>query len=77
MGRYQLYTENTLTPVTLVLTRLASVPKLLRLWGVVFTANTAGAALFAFFLARAEVLSPEASAAVRFGEHLLGVSWGG
>lgn len=33
LGSYQLFTENTLTPVTLVMTRIASVPALLRVWG--------------------------------------------
>lgn len=31
LGRYQLFTANTLTPVTLVLTRFASIPGLLKL----------------------------------------------
>lgn len=44
LGRYQLFTENTLTPITLVLTRLASIPALLRLWGIVMVANLVGAA---------------------------------
>lgn len=35
MGNYQLYTENTLSPVTLVLTRIASLPALLYIWIVV------------------------------------------
>lgn len=60
LGRYQLYTENTLPPVKLVLMRLASLPQLLRLWGVVLAANLAGATLGALLLARTDVLSPEA-----------------
>lgn len=60
LGRYQLYTENTLPPVKLVLMRFASLPLLLRLWGTVLIANLVGAALGAFVLARTHVLSPEA-----------------
>lgn len=60
LGRYQLYTENTLPPVKLVLTRLASVPLLVRLWAVVLSANVFGAGVGAFILANTQVLSPEA-----------------
>lgn len=63
LGRYQLYTENTLPPVKLVLMRFASLPLLLRLWGTVLAANVIGAALGALVLARTQVLSPEAMAA--------------
>ncbi len=61
LGRYQLFTENTLTPVTLVLARLASIPSLLRLWGVVFTANLIGAVLAALLTNAPNALTPEAS----------------
>jgi formate/nitrite transporter FocA (FNT family) len=63
MGRYQLYTENTLTPVTLVLTRVASVPALLRVWVGVLAGNLTGAAVGAFVLATTGVFSPAAAAA--------------
>ena len=56
LGRYQLYTENTLTPVTLVLTRVASLPALLRLWAVVFAANVVGALAVGAFIAYEGVL---------------------
>lgn len=56
IGRYQLFTENTLTPLTLVLTRLASIPSLLRLWGIVLVANLVGAAAIGIFLAVEGVL---------------------
>lgn len=56
LGRYQLFTENTLTPLSLVLTRLASIPSLLRLWGVVLAANLVGAAAIGLFLATEGVL---------------------
>lgn len=63
LGRYQLYTENTLPPVKLVMTRMASIPLLLRVWGVVLLGNVTGAALGAAVLAHTDVLSPEASRA--------------
>ncbi len=73
-GRYQLFTENTLTPVTLVMTRIASLPLLLRVWGIVLAANVIGAAAMAFLLAKTGVFSPEAAAVARgFGEHALHV----
>ncbi len=74
LGRYQLFTENTLTPVTLVLTRIASLPMLLRVWGIVLAANVLGAALVALVLAQTAVLDPDAAAVARaFGEHGLHV----
>lgn len=77
LGRYQLFTENTLTPVTLVLTRLASIPALLRNWAVVLVANVLGAALIAFIFANTAILEPEAfEVAIGFGEHALEYSWG-
>jgi formate/nitrite transporter FocA (FNT family)/protein-disulfide isomerase len=76
MGRYQLFTENTLTPVTLVLTRIASIPRLLRIWGVVLVANVLGAALCAYVLATTGVFSPEMAAVAHdFGMHFLEMSW--
>lgn len=76
LGRYQLYTENTLTPVTLVLTRIASLPALLRVWGVVFAANVLGAAVAAYVFARTGIFDPDtAGAARRFAEHALSVPW--
>ncbi|MFC4245407.1 formate/nitrite transporter family protein [Natribaculum luteum] len=61
MGRYQLFTENTLPPVTLVLTRLASIPLLLRLWTIVLTGNVLGAATGALVLANTGVFTPESA----------------
>lgn len=76
LGRYQLFTENTLTPVTLVLLRLASVRNLLRLWTAVLVANLIGAFLFAGFLGPFHILSPEANElAIGFGEHLVSAPW--
>ena len=65
IGRYQLFTEETLTPLTLVLTRLASLPNLLRLWGVALLGNLIGAATVAFLTSIPEVMTTEAMAAAR------------
>lgn len=76
MGRYQLYTENTLPPVALVLTRLTSVPMLVRVWSVVLVGNIIGASLGAFVLANSHVLSPEAMrAGAEFTRHGLSLAW--
>lgn len=63
LGGYQLYTENTLPPVVLVLERLASVPRLLAIWAVVVLGNFAGGGIGALVLARTGVLSPDGAAA--------------
>lgn len=50
LGRSELFTEHTTLAVLPVIDGRASLPSLLRLWGVVYVANLAGAALFAAFL---------------------------
>jgi len=52
LGRSQLFTENTLFPVLLVLDERRHVGSTLRLWTVVFLSNIAGAFLFGFLAAR-------------------------
>lgn len=47
IGRAQLFTENTLYPVVLILSERGHILRTLRLWGVVFLTNSIGAALFA------------------------------
>lgn len=59
LGRYQLFTENTLTPITLVLTRLASIPALLRLWSIVVVANLLGAGAAAWLFSTGDAMDPE------------------
>ena len=72
IGKYQLFTENTLTPVALVLTRLARVTNLLRLWGTVLAANLIGAAMISALLALSDVMGDEAAAAAHaMGDHAL------
>lgn len=76
IGRYQLFTENTLTPVTLVLTRVASIPRLFRIWAVVLAANVVGTALAALFFAETPVLKgPVEQAASHLGAAQLAMTW--
>ncbi|PZX18535.1 formate/nitrite transporter FocA (FNT family) [Palleronia aestuarii] len=70
LGRYQLFTENTLTPVTLLLTKLASFASVLRLWGVVLVSNMVGAVGIALLLSFFDVFTPERVAlAIEIGRH--------
>ena len=72
LGRYQLFTEQTITPVSLVLTRRASVPALLRVWGLVLAANVVGVVAGTAFLVFGAVLDPPAvEAGLGFGEEAL------
>lgn len=76
IGRYQLFTENTLPPVMLVLTRLGSIPSLLRVWMWVLFANVTGAALGALILGHTAVLSPDAmQAGTALAAHGLEMDW--
>lgn len=76
IGRYQLYTENTLTPVTLALTRVTSIPSVLRVWGAVLAGNLTGGAVGAFVLANTGVFSPAAAtAAVGIGVKGIETAW--
>ena len=59
IGRAQLFTENTLYPVVLVLDERRNLLKMLRLWIVVFVANIAGAWIFAVLMAKSSALRPE------------------
>lgn len=76
IGGYQLYTENTLPPVALMLERLTSIPALLRHWTIVLAGNFAGGAAGAMVLAWGGVFSPEAAAAaIHLGEHGVATPW--
>jgi len=59
IGRAQLFTENTLYPVILVLDEPRHLRKMLRLWGIVFFANVFGALIFAALAIRTPALRPE------------------
>ncbi|MDZ7688042.1 MAG: formate/nitrite transporter family protein [Halobacteriales archaeon] len=61
IGGYQLYTENTLPPVALVLERLVSVPSLLRHWVTVLFGNFVGGAVGAAVLVWGGVFEPAAA----------------
>jgi len=68
LGRGQLFTENTLYPVALILAERRYFLATLRLWGIVFPSNIAGALLFAMLCARTKALQPEILAAMaQFG----------
>ena len=64
IGRSQLFTENTLYPVALVLAEKKELWNTLRLWSVVLPANIAGAFAFACLAARTPALDPTVVTAV-------------
>ena len=66
LGRQQLFTENTLTPVIHVLrVRKAGVLwNVLRLWGVVLSANVLGTLVFGWVMYRVELFPPQVQAAL-------------
>lgn len=59
LGRSQLFTENTLYPVALVLAEKAHVWKTLKLWAIVLSANILGAGAFATLASFTGALRPE------------------
>lgn len=59
LGRGQLFTENTLYPVALILAERRYFLATARLWAIVFPANVAGAFLFAMLAARTKALQPD------------------
>ena len=78
LGRQQLFTENTLTAVLPLLQRpyASTLAQVLRLWGVVFAANVAGALLFAFVLARTELFEPHVRETFgEIGREVFGAGW--
>jgi len=76
MGRYQLYTENTLTPVTLALARVRTVPSVLRVWALVLAGTVSGAAVGAFVLAETGVFdATSAATAVEIGQAGIETGW--
>lgn len=58
VGRAQLFTENTLFPVVLVLDERGHVLNTLRLWAVVFATNVAGAVFFGWLVMKTGALPP-------------------
>ena len=61
IGRQQLFTENTLYPVVLVLDERRHLVEMLRLWAVVFVSNVLGALAFAALTMGTTALRPEIS----------------
>jgi formate/nitrite transporter FocA (FNT family) len=61
LGRQQLFTENTLTPMLPLLQRRdrATLVKVARLWATVLAANVVGAAIFAYAVQRTPAFAPE------------------
>ena len=59
IGRAQLFTENTLYPVVLVLDEHKHIGNTLRLWGVVFVSNVVGALGFGLLAIRSGALEPK------------------
>ncbi len=64
IGRAQLFTENTLYPVTLVLDERRHLLATLRLWAVVLAANLAGVVLFALLVTKTSALPHDVVAKV-------------
>jgi formate/nitrite transporter FocA (FNT family) len=62
IGRAQLFTENTLYPVILVLDERRHMVETLRLWGVVFASNVFGAFLFAVLAMKTGSVRPGVAA---------------
>lgn len=65
LGRQQLFTENTLTPILSLLKRqdLKTLRNVARLWGIILIVNLIGGALFAYTVQRTSVFSPSEKAA--------------
>lgn len=61
LGRQQLFTENTLTPILPLLHRrtLAILVKVLKLWGLVLASNIAGTWAIGYGLAHTEIFEPK------------------
>ncbi len=72
IGRAQLFTENTLYPVALILSERKHIADTLRLWTIVFFSNVVGAAAFAVLAVKTSSLKPEiADHLVKLGQEAL------
>ncbi len=77
IGRAQLFTENTLYPVVLILDEHRYFIQTLRLWAVVFSFNILGAFLFALLMVKSSALPQEVlSQLVQLGVHASSGSFG-
>ena len=80
LGRQQLFTENTLTPILPFLQKRprATLANVARLWGTVLFANLLGALIVALAVAHTDSFSAEVTAAFReIGAHAVQPSFGG
>lgn len=59
LGRAQLFTENTVTPVIVALTNTREVPNMLRMWAVVLVFNLLGTMVFAAVVVYSGLLTAE------------------
>ena len=61
LGRQQLFTENTLTPMLPLMQRrdLSTLKNVARLWGIVLPGNLLGAAMFAFAIEKSQAFEPD------------------
>ncbi len=76
LGRAQLFTENTLYPVALMLAERRHLGSTLRLWAIVLPSNLVGAFLFALLAIRTGGLRPEySSALITAGVEFARVPW--
>ncbi len=74
LGRQQLFTENTLTPVIPLLKhkRVSTLLNMLRLWGTVFFANWLGTIAIASVLARSGIIDEQSQHAfIQIGRHVM------
>lgn len=62
LGKAQLFTETTVTPVVAALRDHRLTPQVVRMWTVVLVFNLIGAAIFAFAVTHARLLHPDAMA---------------
>jgi len=79
LGRQQLFTENTLTPILPLLLRRDRITlgNVLRLWLIVLVSNLSGALVIAWVLGNTQVFRPEARMAfTEIGRESLSVSFG-
>ncbi|MGF1473818.1 MAG: formate/nitrite transporter family protein [Rubrobacteraceae bacterium] len=60
IGRAQLFTENTVTPVVVILSDRSRLMNMLRLWAVILFCNLLGTAVFAAVAYYAKILEPQA-----------------
>lgn len=75
LGGYQLYTENTLPPVAIVLERLASIPLLVSVFVFVLAGNALGAMAGAIVFSETAVVADGATeAGITIGENALALS---